>query len=57
MEKPNFIAVIVQCALLALFWADFFCGLGLPGTSILAMSFLAWGFSIGWKLESKKGGE
>lgn len=57
MEKPHVVAVAVQCVFLALFYADFLFGLGLPGTCFIAMSFLAWGFSIGWKRKSRKGGD
>lgn len=53
------IATCIQVAFLVLFYADLFLDWGLPKTSFLAMSFLAWGVALGWQLREKrmKGGD
>lgn len=57
MKKLYDIAFAVQVAATVAFFAVYALGIDAPRTALISVSFLAWGFRIGWEKKQEKGGE
>ncbi|MEG1545409.1 MAG: hypothetical protein RR382_12965 [Tannerellaceae bacterium] len=56
MPKPTTIASVIQAVTVVMFYVSYFMFDNFMGTSLLAISFMAWGFYLGWRKREKKGG-
>lgn len=57
VKKVYDIAFAVQVVATVAFFAAYALGIDAPRTALISISFLAWGFRIGWEKKHEKGGE